>query len=310
MRVLVTGASGFVGRAVCRAFGEAGDSVHALLRGSAPGNPIAGVSTTAVAGPIERVDDWRPFLADVDVVIHLAARVHDENAADYDAVNRDAAARLAAASAGRGVKHFVFVSTVKVMGEKNAHDRAFVETDAPRPEGGYAQSKWQAEQILTGIARNSSMPLTILRPPLVYGPCVAANFLRLLRAVERGLPLPLGLVRNRRSILYVENLASAIVRAANGPGGLFFVRDTGDVSSGDLVRMVATALGKRAILVPIPITLLRLAGIATRRSGAVDRLTSSLAVDDAAFRRVMNWQPPFSTAEGLSHTAAWYKSRR
>ena len=309
MRVLITGASGFVGRAVCDAFIRRGDVVHAVVRSSVHAWSLPEPARVIALGPIEDVADWRPHLASIDVIVHLAAKVHAPATAnaDYDRVNRDATARLASHATAARVQTFIFMSTVKVMGETSPRDRSFTETDEPRPSGGYARSKFEAEQILNRLSEDGAMNVSILRPPLVYGPGVGANFLALLRAVDRHVPLPIGSIDNRRSIIFVRNLASAVVSASGGTGGTFFIRDGTDLSTVDLVRAIGAALQKRPLILPLPQILLRSAARFNRR-GALTRLMSSLSADDSLFRLRHRWEPPFSFAQGLGETVAWYKS--
>ena len=304
MTSVVTGASGFVGRALCARLASRGETVREVTR--------------ATVGDLARVSDWTPVVAGSAVVYHVAGRAHvmNETAADaaaaYHATNVDATLALARAAARAGVRHFVFVSSVKAGGEWSGPE-PLRESDPPRPEDDYGRSKLEAERMLDALRSETSMHITILRPPLVYGPGVKANFLRLISAVDRGLPLPLGMIRNRRSLIYVENLVAAMTRcveAGAAASRTFYVSDSEDVSTPELVRRIAAALGKRALLVPVPVTLFRIAGAVLRKKSAVDRLTSSLAIDTSAIRNALAWQPPFTLDDGLRATAAWYKQTR
>ncbi|NNC27756.1 SDR family oxidoreductase [Longimicrobium terrae] len=313
--VLVTGARGFVGRAVCQALEAAGRPVRRALRTppeDAPGGDVA------VVGDLSEATDWSAALRGVDAVVHLAARVHvmNDTAADpeaeYDRVNHRATAALARAAAAAGVRRFVFVSTVKVNGEAT-DGTPFRESDAPAPSDPYGRSKLAAERAVHATGAQTGLETVVIRPPLVYGPGVRANFAALLGAVARGLPLPLGGVRNRRSLVYVGNLAHAIVTCVDAPGaagGTFLVSDGPAVSTAELVRRMGVALGRPARLLPVPPGLIRAAAGLLGRSGAAERLTSSLEVDDGALRRAAGWVPPFTLDQGLTVTAADYRSRR
>lgn len=304
MIAVVTGADGFVGRALRDRLAARGDDVRAVTR--------------ATVGDFAEVRDWSPVVEGAEVVYHLAARVHvmndrAENAAQlYRAMNVDATASLARAAARAGVRHFVFVSSVKAGGEWSG-DAPLRESDEPRPEDDYGRSKLEAERALGAIRGEGAMHVSILRPPLVYGPGVKANFLRLLGAVDRSLPLPFGGIRNRRSLVSVANLADAMTRCADAGAAAsrtFYVSDGEDVSTPELVRRIAKALGKRAPLLPVPVAMLRLAGSVTGRRAAVERLTSSLAVDTQAIRGAIQWRPPLTLDDGLRATADWYRKSR
>ena len=307
---LVTGATGFVGTALVAALTGARHRVVRVIRGApAPGD-------IAVADLLS----WQPAakdLAGVDCVIHLAARTHvmAESAADplaaYRALNVAVTARLAEAAAQAGVRRFVFMSSIKVNGEAT-HGRAFTPDDVPRPEDAYGISKHEAEEALHAIAQRTGLEVVVLRPPLVYGPGVKGNLLALTRAVDRGVPLPLASIDNRRSLVGLDNLVSAIALAATHPaaaGRTFLVNDGEDLSTPQLVRAIAAGLGRPARLLPCPVALLRLAGRLTGKSAAVDRLTGSLEVDASVLTQALGWRPATPPALGLARMAGWYHSR-
>jgi nucleoside-diphosphate-sugar epimerase len=269
----------------------------------------------AEVGDIGPATRWDEALRGVDAVVHLAARVHvrvrsaPAAIAAYRRVNTAGTERLALAAAAAGVRRFVFLSTLKVNGEAT-QARPFTESDPPAPQDAYARAKWEAEQALHRIGARTGMEVVILRPPLVYGPGVKANFLALLKAVARGLPLPLGAIDNRRSLVYVGNVADAIVKCLEHPaaaGQTFLVRDGEDVSTPELVRRLARALGVKPRLFPVPPSWLSFAGQLTGRRDAVDRLIGSLAIDDAKIREALGWVPPYTLDEGLEATARWFK---
>jgi nucleoside-diphosphate-sugar epimerase len=270
-----------------------------------------------VVGDIGPRTDWSFALRGVDVIVHLAARVHvmrdtaTDPLAEHRHVNRDGTRGLAEQAAQAGVRRLMFLSTVKVHGERS-RDRAFSESDAPAPADPYAISKWEAEQALREVASRSRLETVVLRPPLVYGPGVKGNVLTLLKLCEKGVPLPIGSIRNRRSLLAVANLADAIRICAEKPeatGQTFLVRDGADLATPELVRAIARALGRPARLVPVPEPLLRTAAGFPGIGGTVGRLLDSLAVDDGKLRRMLGWVPPLAMEEALAATAAWFASR-
>ncbi len=249
MKALVTGATGFVGMALCDRLAASGYGVVPAVRSK------SGLPNEVVVGNLDASTDWLPALIGCDAVVHLAARVHvmgdtaQNPLALYLATNTEATLNLARQAAEAGVKRFVFISTIKVNGE--GCDAPYRETDVPAPEDAYAISKWEAEQGLQRIAADTGLEVVTLRPPLVYGPGVKANFLRLLRTVERGWPLPLGAIRNLRSLLYLGNFVDAIRVCAEHPAaaGQTFLLDDGEpVSTPELVRAVAHAMGRPARL--------------------------------------------------------------
>ena len=252
-------------------------------------------------------------LAGADAVVHLAARVHvmkdraTDPLAEFRRVNTDATLALGRAALRAGVRRFVFLSSIKVNGERTA-DRPFTERDAPAPVDPYGVSKRDAEQGLAQLG----LDLVVLRPPLVYGPGVKGNFLRLMKLVERGVPLPLGGVANRRSLIYVGNLASAIERACVEPAvhGTFLVSDGSDLSTPELVRGLGAAMGRPARLFTLPPALLAALGRVLGKGDEVTRMIESLRVDCSAARRELQWEIPFTVEQGLKETADWFARRR
>jgi nucleoside-diphosphate-sugar epimerase len=306
--VLVTGSNGFVGRAVCNALTERGYNVRAAVRGPIPA--LAPPGEMVAVGDLSGVTDWSSAVCGVDAIIHLAARVHvmKENERDplsvFRRINLEATEGLARAAATHGVKRLVYVSSIKVNGDASS-DVPFGSGDPPRPGDAYAVSKWEAEQSLWRIAAASGLQVTVVRPPLVYGPGVGGNFLRLLRLVQRRIPLPLALVNNRRSMVYRENLASALIACATderAAGNTYLVSDGEDLSTRDLVTRLSRLMGVPARLWPVPLPLLTFAAAVARKLPEIDRLIGSLVVDSAGLRETLRWEPPCTVEYGLSDT--------
>ncbi|BBA41331.1 MULTISPECIES: UDP-glucose 4-epimerase family protein [Burkholderia] len=314
--IIVTGANGFVGRAVCRLALAAGHTVTALVR--RPDGCVAGVRVWVHDTPdFYGLEASWPEDLEADCVIHLAARVHvmrDESPdpdAAFNGTNVTGTLRVAEAARAHGVRRIVFASSIKAVGERDA-GAPLAEDVTPDPQDAYGRSKLRAERELAQFGETVGLDVVIVRPPLVYGPDVRANFLRMLDAVSRGTPLPLGTIAARRSLVYVDNLADALLRCATDPraaSGCFHVADDDAPSVAGLLRMVGDALGKPARLFPVPAGALRALGKLTGRSAAIDRLTGSLQLDTGRLRRVLGWHPPYTTRQGLEATAAWYRSR-
>ena len=315
MRVLVTGATGFVGRALVPALIAAGHEVAATVRQTAAPSLVDGVTVHMVAD-IGPDTDWAGALRCVDAVVHLAGRAHimSERAADpqaeFSRINAAGTECLARAAAAAGVKRFVLMSTVKVMGGET-RDAPFCETDTPAPEDAYGASKLAAEQALLAIAGESGLQPVILRPPLVYGPGVKGNVLSLLKLCRLAPPLPLAAIDNRRSLIFVGNLVDAVVVCLENPaagGQTFFVRDGEDLSTPDLFRRVGHALNRPVRLFRVPPALLGMVGRMTGKSRTIQRLRGSLQVNDDKIRRQLTWTPPFNVVKGLDKMAAWFKN--
>lgn len=316
MKILLTGATGFVGTAVIKRLAEEDTAVAAtILYGEDAGHLPAGVQLITVPA-LCGSSDYTEAFHHVDVVVHLAARVHvmHETATNpldiFRVVNVHGTERLARQAAAAGVRRFVFVSTVKVHGEETAVP--YTEESPLAPLDPYGISKSEAEGVLWRVASETGLEVVIVRPPLVYGAGVKANFLQMLSAVNRGLPLPLASIHNTRSLIYVENLADALTRCAideKAAGHTFLVSDGDDMSTPELLRRAAQALGKPCRLLPLSPCLLRAAGKLFGKSQAVDRLLGSLQVDTSRIRQKLGWTPPFSVARGLEKTAQWFRAQ-
>ena len=312
-KVLVTGATGFVGRPLCETLVQSGYAVRAAVRTDRPVVPPA--AEHVVVGSIDADTSWDAALEGVDSVLHLAATahiVHDPSAHEqlYFDTNERGTRSLAQAAARRGVRRFVYLSSVKVNGE-GVVGHAYSPRDPPNPQDAYGLSKWRGEQALTEIAESSDMEAVIVRSPLVYGPGVRANFLRLMQWVDRGRPLPLGAVDNRRSLVYVRNLCDLLTRSLTHPaasGRTWMVADGVDLSTPELIRSIGTAMHRSVHLLEVPLPLLRLCGRLLKRGAEVERLCGSLTVDSEPTRRELQWSPTVSTAEALARTVEWYSS--
>lgn len=314
MNVLITGGAGFVGRHLVAASLARGWQVTATGRAA---QPPAGFDTRArwCRAPALGPDaNYEGLFAGVDAVVHLAALVHDlagrAPADAYHRANVEGTRALAVQARAAGVSRFVLVSSVKAVAERSDAGPLTSQTP-PAPEDPYGCSKLAAEQLLAALW--PAQGLSILRPPLVYGPCVGGNFLRLLHAIDKGRPLPLAMVDNRRSLVAVTNLCHAIVTVlacqAEVPAKAWFVSDAEPLSTPALVRSIAAGLGRPPRLWPVPPGLLRSGAAMLGQAGAVARLTESLVVDWQEFGQAMDWQPPLGVKAAIDETCRWYRSR-
>jgi nucleoside-diphosphate-sugar epimerase len=311
-KILVTGASGFIGYHLCPFLEKKGYEVVSAVREL--GSSQSTVGRLVHVSDVGPDTDWADALNGVSAIVHLAGRAHRMNESPeeasrlHESVNKHGTLNLARQARDAGVRRLVFLSTIKVNGE-TTRERPFSETDDPRPSGPYAVSKWGAEEGLRDFAARSDFEIVIIRPPLVYGPGVRGNFAGLLRAVDKGIPLPLARIRNKRSMVGVRNLAGMIecclgnTAAANN---VFLVSDEHDVSTPELIRAVAERLQRSARLFSFPLWLLGGAAKLACKSKQFDRLTESLTVSTAKTRDVLHWTPPFSFDEELTATADWY----
>ncbi len=311
LNIAITGANGFVGAALFKELALRGYCVKGFTRRL--NNHIEHVQYD-LTDEINEKTNWDNKLNNMDLVVHLAARVHmmcelaDDALAAFLAVNMHGTVRLAKAAASAGVKRFVFVSTIKVNGEYTSV-QAFNEADKSNPQDSYAISKYEAEKALRTIEEETGMQVVIIRPPLVYGAGVKANFASLIHLVNKQLPLPLANIKARRSLIYVGNLVDAIITCATHPnaaGKTYLVSDGEDVSMPQLIKKIAFALNKSSCLIPFPVALMRFfAGLMGKRS-SFDRLTLSLVIDSTKIRQQLDWKPPFNMQQGLKITAQWY----
>lgn len=306
--ILVTGANGFVGQAFC---------IEARLRGM----NVCGATRLAykldrniksvAVGEIDGATDWALALEGCDIVVHLAARVHvmrdlsDKPLAEFRKLNVAGTEHLARSAVVAGVKRFVYISSIKVNGEETCNDQAYTEQSKPAPQDPYGISKWEAEQALHRVAKETGLEVVIVRPPLIYGADVKGNFAQMISVVRRGVPLPFASVNNKRSLIYVKNLVDALILCATHPaasGNTYLVSDGEDVSTSDLLRKLALSMGRRPRLFLFPVFLLNLAAKVLGKSDQVGRLLGSLQVDSSKIRRELGWVAPFSLSDGLKAT--------
>lgn len=315
MKVLLTGATGFVGRGLLeRLAAEPGLRLAVAVR-SPLGGEFPGVEVHPIDG-LEGARDWRPTLRGVDVIVHAAARVHvmRETSADplaaFRAINLQATLDLARQAAAAGVRRFIFISSVKVNGEATLPGRPFRADDAPAPADPYGVSKLEAERALAALAAETGLEVVVIRPPLVYGPGVGANFAALMRAVQRQVPLPFAWVRNKRSLVSRDNLVDLVrvclahERAANQ---VFLASDDDDLSTAELCRHLAVALGVPSRQLPVPEFLLHGAAALLGRREQAQRVLGSLQVSVDKNRELLGWRPPVGVAQALAVTASWYR---
>jgi nucleoside-diphosphate-sugar epimerase len=310
MLIAVTGANGFIGRALCRHLLSQGYAVRGVVREStAAFLPGAGKALEVMAvAAIDSTTEWADVLAGADCVIHCAARAHvltetsEAPLAAYRAVNVAGTLQLATVASAIGVRRLIFLSSIGVLGVDTNGRPAFSCADKAAPVEDYAVSKWEAEQALAAVSTETGLEVVTVRSPLVYGPDAKGNIARLLGLVRRGIPLPLAAVSNRRSLVGLDNLVDMLVCCIDHPRAAsqtFLISDDEDLSTPELLRRMAAALGRPARLFPIPTSWLRLTARVLGRRGEIDRLVGSLLVDSSATREILNWTPPVSVDEGL-----------
>jgi nucleoside-diphosphate-sugar epimerase len=308
-RMLVTGAAGFIGRALCRSLAERGHAILGVTRVPAERIPGAELRPIGAIGP---QTDWSAHLDHIDVVIHLANRAHRRPSQRAELDEAGTAAALLRAAAMAGVRRLVHMSSIRAMGDATLPSRPFRCTDPPRPHDAYGRTKLATENALQAVARATGIELVILRPPLVYGPGVKANFRMLMRLVDSGIPLPLAGIDNRRSLVFLDNLVDLATRASLHPdaaGRVWLVRDAPDLSTPELIGALAASLGRPARLFPAPQTAFTALRHLPYFGRFVSRLTLSLQVDDSETRATLDWRPPVSTQIGLALTTRAFRAR-
>ena len=316
MKILVTGATGFIGKQLSRSLTDSGHEVHCTSR-SHTSKDFA--SRELITCDLESAGNLDHLTTGCDAIVHLAGRAHvmsDDPATSeslYISANVDVTRKLAQSAARTGVKQMILMSSVKVNGESTTTGSPFTSQDTPNPQDPYGRSKTQAEQALWEVASTSALEGVVIRPPLVYGPGVRANFASLIGIVNRGMPLPLGSIQNKRSFVAIDNLIDCVATAlqsSNAAGQTFLVSDGNDLSTPELIRYIASALDKSPTLFPFPPVLLKLAATSAGKRSAYDRLCGSLTVDIALTKQKLSWTPPFTVQESLQRTVdAFIQSR-
>ncbi|MGI2035971.1 NAD-dependent epimerase/dehydratase family protein [Rhizobium panacihumi] len=308
--ILITGGNGFIGRSLAAFLEKHGTAFRAVSRNPAPG--------CVAVGDMAKEMDWSVPLRGIDVVIHLAGRAHvlkqgTDPAQAFRSVNVDATLSLARQAAASDVRRFIFVSSIKASGGQSGTRQPFFADDPPRPVDEYGRSKLEAERQLFQLGRETGMEITVIRPPLVYGPDVPANFALMLKWAGSGVPSVFGAVNNRRSLVYVENLCDLLARAADHPqaaGQVFLVSDGVDLSTADLFSRLAKLQGKKPVNLPLPVALLSAALQLAGKSAYRERLLANLQVDIGKTCRLLQWMPPISPEEGMRVTVESFKGRK
>jgi nucleoside-diphosphate-sugar epimerase len=309
--VLVTGATGFIGKALCQKLLAQQFTVRATVRRMDDAAYLLGCQTVLIEN-VDGVTDWHSTLESIDSVVHLAARVHvmRDSAADslteFRNINVRGTLNLARQAAAAGVTRFIFISSIKVNGECTALGRPYSADDPPAPVDPYGVSKREAEDGLRQLAVETGMEVVIIRPPLVYGPGVKANFLSMMRWLNRGIPLPLGVVHNRRSLVALGNLVNLIVTCIEHPAAanqIFLVSDGEDLSTTELLKRMGRMLGRPARLLPVSPWVLEAGAALLHKRAVLERLCGSLQVDITKTRKRLNWSPPLTVDDALYATA-------
>ncbi len=313
-KIFITGATGFIGQALCAKMLGEGYGIKALVRSQEQSACLPAAVEKLSVESIETFDKYQE-LEGVDAVIHLAGLAHvikgraSASLEVFRKVNLMGTQQIARTALKAKVKKFIFVSSVKVNGEGKS--RPYSENDPVAPEDAYGISKMEAEQALTRIAEKTSLQAVVLRLPLVYGPGVKANFKNLVKIAGSGLPLPFKGVDNRRSFLYLGNLVDAIIACVRHPqaaGQAFMVSDGQDISTPDLIKMISSVLGKKAHLFYLPPVILKALGKITGKTEEIEKLTGTLLVDSSKIKNLLGWQPPFTLEEGIKETVKYFKS--
>jgi nucleoside-diphosphate-sugar epimerase len=310
MNILVTGATGFIGNKLCQVLSMRGDAVVAVARKQVN----IDTNITVINKVLSKDTDWQDCLKDIDVVIHLAGRAHvmkDVSENPYQAyadINIHATKHLAEQAALSGVKRFIYLSSIKVNGERTK-DVAFSETESPQPEDDYGKTKYEAEKALNNIGKDTGMEVVIIRPPLVYGEGVKANFKSLIKLAQLNIPLPFGAIRNKRSLVYIENIIDFILLCTHHPSAAnqtFLISDDDDVSITRLIQEIKEASGKRSLLIPVPQSWLKFVLQLIGKSSLSDRLLGNLQVDMTKAKTLLDWKPPFTVEQGINKTIEAY----
>jgi UDP-glucose 4-epimerase len=315
--ILVTGANGFVGRQVVASASERGIAVRGAVRRAV--EIRVPEAEYMVGAELESTISWMPYLRGVETVIHTAARVHvmnetaNEPLADFRRINVDGTINLARQSAAAGVRRFIFISSIKVNGEHSLPGVPFNATDIAAPGDPYGVSKYEAESALWTLARETSLEVVVIRPVLIYGPGVKANFAAMMKWLQRGVPLPFGAIYNKRSLVALDNLVDLILTCVASPaaaGQTFLVSDDEDLSTTALLKRMAIALGVSSRLIPVPSVLLSLGARLGGRENLRRRLFDSLQVNINPTKKRLAWRPPITVDDALRKAAADFLARQ
>ena len=306
MNILVTGANGFLGSRLCT---HLSSNNHHILRAQRKS-----ADNAYYTGDITPETDWSSYLSDIDVIVHTAARVHVMNdtvadpGAAFMSTNCLATLNLATQAANAGVKRFIFISSVKANGEETTSS-PFTETILSPPNDPYGRSKYEAEQELIRLSKTKQMEVVIIRPPLVYGPGVKANFEKMISCIKNGIPLPFGSIKNKRSFVFIDNLVDFISICLTHPaakGEIFLVSDDQDISTSELSRFIAKGLGKTVTLLPVPEKLIKLIAYIIHKPQFASRLCGSLCLDITKAKKLLDWRPKISIEQGIEETTKYY----
>ncbi len=320
MKVFITGATGFVGKALVSELMPFDDDIIVSVRNRTAKFPekVQQIVCTDLS-QLNEDNSLIDILSDVDIVIHTAARAHvmrdsiSDPLSEYRKMNVTATKELARQAAEAGVKRFIFVSSVKVNGESTCDNHTFHETDVPQPRDDYGVSKFEAEQALIDVGKTTSMQLVIIRPPLVYGPGVKANFANIVKLINKGWPLPFGLVHNRRSMIAIDNLIAFIRLCMSHPAAaneLFLIADKEDISTTTLLKKIAKAYGVKSFLLPIPVTLMSVIAKLFGKKEMADRLFGNLQIDTSKARQLLDWSPVITMDEQLVKMADFDRNKK
>ena len=315
IKVLVTGGNGFVGQSLCQQLLQQDYFVRTAIRDF---NKTVPASEKVLIGNLDANTDWSLALQDIQVVIHLAARVHvmketsSDALAEFRKVNVEGTLNLARQAVQAGVSRFIYLSSIKVNGEQTSDEMPYTPEDEPNPVDPYGISKQEAEKALRQLALETGLKVVIIRPPLIYGPSVKANFQSMMRIIDKNVPLPLAAINNKRSLVALDNLIDLILTCIKHPAAVnqtFLVSDGHDLSTPELLKRMAVALGKRAYLLPIPTVLLVSVATMLGKKAIAQRLCGSLQVDISKSRELLGWQPPLCVDDALDKVAQSYKNK-
>ena len=306
-KICITGANGFIGRSLCKALGSSGNYIRGLVRNQNLNKDFSEIEYISV-GDIGPKINWKEHLKGCDCIIHCAGKtlkINDKNLNLYHAVNTEGTKHLAMHASEAGVKRIIFLSSIKVNGESSdiINDRKKIYyNDIPIPLDAYAASKLEAEKALYEISARTGLEVVVVRLPLVYGYGVKGNLAKLIKIVRSGIPLPLSLVKNKRSMIGIDNLVDILIRCvdhANTAGKTFLVSDGKDLSAPELIKLIASSMGRKANLFPLPIFMLKFLGLIFGRKKEISRLVGSLRIDNSYTKEILDWTPPVSVEEGI-----------